>query len=195
MSGRLKVWNGSAWDYVGGGSVGSGSSFPVSPSTNDRYYRTDLGETFFYDGTRWRCTINHETGIPNAQRATGLPMSATVAANGLAHVPDLAGGSDIWIIRARMTFQVASGGTALGASHKWVATITKGVDGATTEDSLTTFNVDSGSSAAWRTIDNTIGALMNNGTTHRVFIMAFTKTGTPGNLYAEGSVTWNHVAT
>lgn len=38
--------------------VPSGSAFPGSPSTHDRFYRTDLrgGLEFFYDGTRWLST-------------------------------------------------------------------------------------------------------------------------------------------
>lgn len=33
--------------------LASGTSFPGSPATNDRFYRTDLHVQFFYDGTRW----------------------------------------------------------------------------------------------------------------------------------------------
>jgi len=32
---------------------GEGTSFPGSPSTGDRFFRTDLGWSCFYDGTRW----------------------------------------------------------------------------------------------------------------------------------------------
>jgi hypothetical protein len=31
----------------------NGTSFPGSPSTNQRYFRTDLGHEYYYDGTRW----------------------------------------------------------------------------------------------------------------------------------------------
>lgn len=33
--------------------IASGTSFPGSPSTNERFFRTDLGLDFYYDGTRW----------------------------------------------------------------------------------------------------------------------------------------------
>lgn len=33
--------------------MGSGTSFPGSPATNQRYFRTDLGFEYYYDGTRW----------------------------------------------------------------------------------------------------------------------------------------------
>lgn len=33
--------------------LGSGTSFPVSPATSDRFFRTDRNIEYFYDGTRW----------------------------------------------------------------------------------------------------------------------------------------------
>jgi hypothetical protein len=34
----------------------NGTSFPGSPSTNQRFFRTDLGRDYLYDGTRWLST-------------------------------------------------------------------------------------------------------------------------------------------
>lgn len=34
-----------------------GTSFPVSPSTNDLFYRTDRALEYYYDGTRWLTTF------------------------------------------------------------------------------------------------------------------------------------------
>jgi hypothetical protein len=33
--------------------VWGGASFPASPATDDRWFRTDLGFDCYYDGTRW----------------------------------------------------------------------------------------------------------------------------------------------
>lgn len=38
------------------GGIASGTSFPGSPATNDRFYRTDRRIEYFYDGTRWLTT-------------------------------------------------------------------------------------------------------------------------------------------
>ena len=171
----------------------SGTSFPASPATNDRFYRTDLGEEFKYDGANWRCTVNHQTPMPMVRAV--MPISATVAAQHLMDAPLLDGGSDIWLVSLNMGFQVASGGTALGASHKWVVTVNKGVAGAGTETTISTLSIASGSSAVWRGVPDTIGALMNGGTTHSIILATATKTGTPGNLYTSITITWNHVAT
>jgi hypothetical protein len=42
-------------EYVppAGGGIDSGTSFPASPGTGDIFYRTDLREIAYYDGTRW----------------------------------------------------------------------------------------------------------------------------------------------
>jgi mRNA-degrading endonuclease toxin of MazEF toxin-antitoxin module len=43
--------------YIGTiGGVESGTAFPGSPDTNDRYFRTDRGIEYYYDGTRWLST-------------------------------------------------------------------------------------------------------------------------------------------
>lgn len=43
------------WAAPGVSSAGlnAGTSFPGSPATNDLYFRTDLDNIYFYDGTRW----------------------------------------------------------------------------------------------------------------------------------------------
>lgn len=174
-----------------------GTSFPVAASDNDQFYRTDLDAWFFYNSslTRWLSTTLYQLPISGAQRATGMPIAATVAANWLAATPPLEGGSDIWLSHADVAFMVNSGGTALGASHKWVGNLAKAVDASTTETSVATFNIASGTSGVWRGLSVAIDAVMNGGTTHRMFTLSWTKTGTPGTLYVEGIVTYRIVAT
>lgn len=36
--------------------IGSGTSFPGSPATGDRFWRSDRNILYFYDGTRWLST-------------------------------------------------------------------------------------------------------------------------------------------
>lgn len=38
---------------TGYAAVGTGTSFPGSPSTNDIFFRTDRATMYYYDGTRW----------------------------------------------------------------------------------------------------------------------------------------------
>ncbi len=54
-----------------------GSSFPATPATNDRYFRTDRGIDYYYDGTRWLSTqlytynFTHANGISVDNQAYG----------------------------------------------------------------------------------------------------------------------------
>lgn len=56
----------------------SGSSFPASPSTNQRFFRTDLGLDCFYDGTRWLTVTSYELSAAPVE-SSGLPGSSTTA--------------------------------------------------------------------------------------------------------------------
>lgn len=61
-TGDVLRWNGSAWvnyaDSAYEPALGSGTSFPGSPSVNDKYHRTDIygGTEFFWNGTYWLST-------------------------------------------------------------------------------------------------------------------------------------------
>jgi hypothetical protein len=152
----------------------SGTSFPGSAVTGDRYWRTDLGVECYYDGTRWVTTQLYIMEVPPADAL--IPISAT---SGLfrAAVP-MAGSKDIWMIDAWCSFFV-NGGTALSASHKWVGVFSDR-PGATAH---ATFTIDSGASSTYRTTGAVvIGALV--GTSDFMFDCSWTKTGTPGTLFA-----------
>lgn len=56
---------------------GGGTAFPSAPSTNDRYYRTDWGEWFYYDGTRWLShpkEVTIQFGVSGALTLGNLPL-------------------------------------------------------------------------------------------------------------------------
>lgn len=54
-----------------------GTAFPVSPTTGDRFYRTDRNIEYFYDGTRWLSTQLHTLAFPMTDSL--LPRTATTA--------------------------------------------------------------------------------------------------------------------
>ena len=164
----------------------SGTSFP-SAATGDRYWRTDLAMEFYYNGTRWLCTCPHEWSIGTVGGTQALTASGTIQREAL---PSLQGGSDIWIIAESTRFFVI-GGTALGASHKWVGVYTLSANGSSTTP--WTVNIDSGASNAWRTETTSVAALMNNGTTYLATTLTWTKTGTPGDLLALPTITYRIV--
>lgn len=55
----------------------SGTSFPGSPSSGDRFYRTDRNIEYFYDGTRWLSTQLFTAGYPYNVAATTNPLDAS----------------------------------------------------------------------------------------------------------------------
>lgn len=68
------------WSYfstLAGGS--SGTSFPVSPSTGDRFSRTDRNIDYFYDGTRWLSTEIFTAGF--AQGTGGISVDTNLVFN------------------------------------------------------------------------------------------------------------------
>ena len=183
------------WSMKGSGAVvgPSGTSFPSSPATNQRFFRTDIqgGLWFFYDGTRWLSEKVFDVFLGSGAAAT--TYAATTANVAWAPI-SLHGGSDAWLIEAQWFPFVNSGGTALGASHKWTMALDKAVDGVNTLTNIVTASLDSGNNFG-RKITTAIGALLNNGTTHVGFRYGVTKTGTPGAIFSSVLLTYRIVAT
>jgi hypothetical protein len=167
----------------------TGSAFPGSPATGLDFFRTDLGEWYYYDGTRW-------LGTEVQQWTTrGFAAGATASNTLRAPAPRSLGGADLWVERATLAFGIESGGTALSGSHKWDVGLAynaaaSAVDAGT---SLTTFTIDSGSSNVIREIAAVdLNVLV---TAPTLLILTLTKTGTPGNLWGAAVIEFRHVAT
>lgn len=188
---------------IGGvtGGVTAGTSFPGSPATNDLYHRTDLGFIFYYDGTRWlslqmfiqQLVVRGNGGGTTVE--TG-DISSTIAASTSATrtiLPSVFGAAGIWIVNHKISFSVFAGGTALGASHKWVGLLI-GYDATpTTTGTVATVNIDSGSSGVFRETTVTVGAALAANTIF--FQTTWTKTGTPGALAVGEQFAYRLIAT
>lgn len=167
----------------------SGSSFPGSPSSGQFFHHTTRRLDYYYDGTRWL----GDQRILSFDGHDGSIGALTATSGNLGWRPlDLNGNSDIWLERLAAGFLVV-GGTALGASHKWVLTIQKGVDGTATFTTVGTLNIDSGASDVNRQLGVAINALVNGGTVHAVIRFQATKTGTPGSLFVGGTLLYRMV--
>jgi hypothetical protein len=161
----------------------AGTSMPGTPATNDRYYRTDNSLEFVYDGTRWVCTCAHYLPMPPADAI--LPLAATANSHRVG-IPQA--GTSLRLYNLDCAFFV-SGGTALGPSHKWVLTLKNAVSGAT----ITTINIDSGASNAWRFSGAAINA--NLALTEFELEINAAKTGTPGSLYLTPMIVYRIIQT
>lgn len=170
-----------------------GTSFPASPTTDDVFYRTDLGMLFYYDGTRW---LSEQLHTLTLSASAALPNFAATTAYANRCTTPVVVGSDVYLVDHKVGFLILGGGSALSGSHKWVGTVLKNADAGSGDTTITTVNIDSGSSTVYRTVTTSINALLNSGTLHDTIATTWTKTGTPGNLvaYAE-MVTYRHVAT
>lgn len=172
---------------AGSSGIASGTSNPGSPSSGDMFFRTDMGLVIYYDGTRWLSTqllksqmvmrgtaaITTQTGDLTGTTANGGGMTRAIA-------PSVVGASDIWLVDHAVTFIVNSGGTALGASHKWVGTLVGFDTNTASTGTKATVTIDSGSSAVYRRTVTTIGALQAAGTLY--YGGTWSKTGSPGTL-------------
>ncbi len=163
-----------------------GTSFPASPASGDTFFRTDIGLNFYYDGTRW--LSQNEYVLPLLTR-TLSPATATSTMANLAMRRDY----DIYVTRFEAPIFIASGGTALGASHNWVTTFNK-IDSANAKTTISTLTLNSGASAVWRAQTGTPAHVVDHSTFY-AFEIVLTKTGTPGNAFPAYSVFYRIIAT
>jgi len=164
-------------------SAAGGTSFPVSPASGDRFYRTDRHLLYYYDGTRWLSVTLFTHFV--AQQDAVSPISATgIIARGLIPYP---GTIQVYIEKVFLVFYVVAG-TALSGSHKWVVTVVR--DPSTTN--IATFSIDTGSLNTWRNF-TPVDVNATAPTTDFAINATGTKTGTPGNLYAFVSISYRLV--
>lgn len=122
-----------------------GTAFPTAPVTGERYFRTDYGIEYYYDGTRWLSVNEYTLEIPPYGSLPGTKLTATTSPRSLGASPDVAG-TDIWLESMVNTWYVVApnkgpdywniGIAARGAANfvsfntvdlgadKWVRTVT-----------------------------------------------------------------------
>lgn len=153
----------------------------MSAPTNQRFFRTDIGEEFYYDGTRWRSlavkTVAY-LGIQNLYSATTAGIFWVAA--------PFSGTYQLWLTSFGCGFLVIGGATALDASNKWDVTL---FDAAGTQ--LASIPIASGSSATARASSGPVNAAVDT----QYFRIDVTKTGTPGDLRVYPSIDYQIIAT
>lgn len=127
--------------------VAQGTSFPGSPTSGDRFWRSDRQEGYYYDGTRWLTT--------QLYTATNLVQAVTADTISYLVTPELAG-SDIWLVDIKtITYRSAAG--------EWDFVLRKNTDADVTTD-IYTRDGNGTSSAVWLPQTDTIGALVSSST-------------------------------
>jgi hypothetical protein len=162
----------------------SGTSFPGSAATGDRYWRTDLRMEFFYDGTRWLSTTQRVLTMDAraAHSSSGLAATATLGNMAMPNV-------DIYVEDFRV-IAFASAGAFDGTNH-WVITLDKLTTGnaSTTIGTLTMNSQTSNNWKVWEVAVDAVVAL----SAHVVFRLVATKVLSAPNLFLASEVTYRLV--
>lgn len=187
----LERWSGSAWtaystEPVTAG-VEAGTSFPGSPATNLRYFRTDLGMEFYWDGTRWVSVTVHQI------QGQAWDLVASGYFNAFAAF-DVAG-LDVYLVNAYLALAVQ---TTHDATNDWTIRFEKvnvaSSGGVWTQ--LTTVE----SSAVAAGLNNFQGTTVNLANVMDVsatpaFLMYAVRNGSAGTLRAAVTVRYRFIAT
>ena len=156
----------------------AGTSFPVSPATGDRYFRTDRGLEYYYDGTRWLTVTEYRMPLGAwsniSATATEIPAAVDAATY------------DIYITKLIATMY---GGTLSGTQY-WTIDTFHWV-GATQGSVVATTNNQSGSNATFERKSVAVNALL--GTTVTAITVKVTKVSTPGAFFGAAHYLFRYV--
>lgn len=157
---------------------GSGTAFPTSPVTDDRFTRTDLGMDFYYDGTRWLSTEIHHIAYDFRDTGT-FPVSANGSFYAPAPIPVTASHWFIGIMFSSYVTATNDGGNfwTITPTTGGGAAFTTAADGA---DVLTTHYV-------------AVGAAITTANSWKTF--SATKTGGPGALWIPATYAFRYIGT
>ena len=157
-----------------------GTSFPVSPTTGDRYYRTDRNLEYYYDGTRWLTTTLYkdtfEISTPQGLATTGLCWTGVWT-----------GDYDQYLVDLYASTFVAT--TNTGANYWSIDLVSKNAGASSA--SLGAFNTSADSPNIWTVKQVAVNALL--GTTEDALQITNTKVSSPGTLYASFGITYRLV--
>lgn len=172
---------------IGGSGYSEGTSFPVSPSSGDKFYRTDLNWLCFYDGTRWlTCheytvsfdyTGSHPTGNGSALLAFRAGMPSDYAS---------------YFTNAYISVE-AGGSNHNGSNYTTLSLYTLGSTNTTSvtlATQLTSSGITSGNTAKYDISINTACPLADTR-----LILTATHTGTVSNAYVYPIVNYRLIVT
>lgn len=151
------------------------ASFPGSPVSGQRIYRTDRNIEYVYDGARWLCTCPHFL-----QTGNGPVMPFSANALFVTNLFDTT--YDLWIESVFTTMFSSS----LTGSAYWTTSVGKVTINEGTTTNLHTHSIQSGTNSNWLQAKTTVNAAL--GTTNKVIYWNVVKTGAPGGCYMDGSI-------
>lgn len=187
---RLAKGNAGAVLAMGNSAViwNAGTAFPASKATNDRYFRTDLGLEFYWDGTQW-VTMQIFT-LPFANLDLAVNAGDTTSDTNLARVTvPYKGTFTMWLIRFDMTTFV---GTTNDGTKYWTVNLKWGT-AAGSFTTLASFNTSADTASNYTFHTAAVGAVVD--TTAMAFSINVIKTSTPGLLLGWGCAFYRLIST
>lgn len=189
--GRALIWRDASstheYEDLASG-LASGTSFPGSPSAGDRYFRTDLGMEFYYDGTRWLSMQIFRIELKQEDTVT-WPLTATTSVVHRAVAP-FGADFDLWLMDWHWMSVVLT--TNTGSAY-WTVTLRKFPvpTGASSVLVTAATSADAADNAYQK--KSAINALLGS---YGGFFTDSTKTSTPGNhRFVGGHITCRVVGT
>jgi hypothetical protein len=179
-----KLTKGAAGGYLSminaGVAWNSGTSFPASKATGDRYWRTDLGLEYYWDGTRW---VTTQLFTFSFARSTSTDGSDSTPVQRSATWGTL---YDMYLLNWVQSWYVV---TTNDGSKYWTLTLAEGDTGTT----ISSFTTAAGSANTWTTVTTAVNAVFSNDKTTIQYNAA--KTSTPGVLVSSALVSYRLIAT
>jgi hypothetical protein len=168
-------------DVPGGGGIPTGTSMPVSPSTNDLIFRTDLGLVFYYDGTRWLSLTLYTLSFGPMDIGGTWPFTTANSGNVMGRASLWHSDFAIWLVSLYgITYTLATN----NGSDFWTFTLVGAVTG-TNYGNFTTAADTAATYTGHKAALNQVA-----GSTERGIYVNPAKSGTPGNVYAPTTVTY-----
>lgn len=170
--------------------IAHGTSFPGSPATSDRYFRTDLfggGIECVYDGTRWLGPLE-AVGIGGMDALSGA-ITGVSTPNRWPIMSDY----DLWVDSIYVVTFV-NGGTS-NSSNKWTLEADK-INSANTGTSIGSFDTGSDTVSTWTRHKISVAAAVVASSFPGGFqVQVLSKTGAPGNLYFASTMFYRLIVT
>ena len=169
---------------VGGGGYSEGTSFPGSPTSGDKFYRTDLNWLCFYDGTRWLTCHEYNEPISVQDR-----LQPAVTNND--NLGYLAIRQD-YLPYIQKVYGISVVITTNNGSNYWTALVAT-VNAAGTLTTLTSFNTSADAAGTRYAKSMTVNQAMTS--SMLTFQLSGQRTGTPGAFYPILSVNYRLIVT
>jgi hypothetical protein len=153
--------------------LGTGVSFPGSPTTGDRFYRTDRNVDYFYDGTRW--LSKYEYSLPVFRNPANPSSTADYS---VVIVNPYFGLFDIYVTSCSLGYYIVNGTTG---SNYYTVQLTRRL-GATQTNVGSALSTQSLTASLWDAVSTAPLSVIPS--TDAILDIGFTKTGTVSQYLA-----------